>query len=84
MQKRKKTDKSKIKLIQNTRSNEDIDYEFKIPIDSFSFASQKPYSNNYEKGLITFKYKSLLMNSFSIDFNNKNDENNYEISQNLD
>ena len=69
---KKKTDKSKIKMIQNTRSNEDIDYEFKIPIDSFSFASQKPYSNNFEKGLITFKYKSLLMNSFSIDFNNKN------------
>ena len=73
-------------MIQNTRSNEDIDYEFKIPIDSFSFASQKPYSNNYEKGLITFKYKSLLMNSFSIDFKKiqNNDENNYEISQNLD
>jgi hypothetical protein len=81
---KKKTDKSKIKMIQNTRSNEDIDYEFKIPIDSFSFASQKPYSNNYEKGLITFKYKSLLMNSFSIDFNNKNDENNYEINKNMD
>ena len=45
------------------------------------------YYNNYEKGLITFKYKPLLMNSFfSIDFDNiqKNGENNYVKSQNLD
>jgi hypothetical protein len=83
---KKKTDKSKIKMIQNTRSNEDIDYEFKIPIDSFSFCDHKPYSINYEKGLITFKYKPLLMGSVFIDFKKiqNNDENNDEISQNLD
>ena len=47
------------KMIQNTRTNDDVDFEFKIPIDTFTFKSYKYDSYTYEKGLATFLYKPL-------------------------
>ena len=47
------------KMIQNTRTNDDVDFEFKIPIDTFTFKSYKYDSYTYEKGLATFIYKPL-------------------------
>ncbi len=85
----KTKDENNKKIIQNTRSNEDIDYKFKIPIDSFIFSETKPYYKNSEKGLITFKYRALLTESVEIDFKNsqnKNEDNevNFEISERID
>ena len=61
----KENDEIEKKMILNKRINENIDYIFKIPIDSFTLSESKPYFKKFEKGLITFKYK-LLNNSSSI------------------
>ena len=45
------------KMIQDTRTNDDVDFEFKIPIDTFKLDSNK-YEQTYEKGLVNFIYKS--------------------------
>ena len=45
------------KMIQDTRTNDDVDFEFKIPIDTFKLNSNK-YEQTYEKGLVNFIYKS--------------------------
>ena len=69
----KENDEIEKKMILNKRINENIDYIFKIPIDSFTFSESKPYFKKFEKGLITFKYKLLNNNSsISIKFNDIN------------
>ena len=47
------------KMIQNTRINDDVNFEFKIPIDTFIFNSYKYNSYTYDKGLVSFVYSSL-------------------------
>ena len=44
-------------MIQDTRTNDDVDFEFKIPIDTFKLNSNK-YTQTYDKGLVNFIYKS--------------------------
>ena len=56
--KNNKPDKYK-KMIQNTRINDDVNFEFKIPIDTFIFNSYKYNSYTYDKGLVSFVYSSL-------------------------
>ena len=46
-------------MIQNTRINDDVNFEFKIPIDTFIFNSYKYNSYTYDKGLVSFVYSSL-------------------------
>ena len=70
--------KLKKKMILNTRVNENIDYKFKIPIDSFTFSEPKPYFKKSEKGLITFKYKPLKIDDISLNFDETNNNNNEE------
>ena len=74
----KKNDEIEKKMILNTRVNENIDYKFKIPIDSFTFSEPKPYFKKSEKGLITFKYKPLKIDDISLNFDETNNNNNEE------
>ena len=47
------------KIILNNRFLSDIDFSFKIPIDSFHFCNTKPHETVEKNGLVIFKYKQL-------------------------
>ena len=55
---KKKTNEIK-KIILNNRFLSDIDFSFKIPIDSFHFCNTKPHETVEKNGLVIFKYKQL-------------------------
>ena len=57
------TPEEKKNILLNTRNNEDLEFEFKIPVESFNFSSPKYYEQTSEKGLITFKYKGLELDN---------------------
>ena len=57
------TPEEKKNILLNTRNNEDLEFEFKIPVESFNFSSNKYYEQTSEKGLITFKYKALELDN---------------------
>ena len=61
-----KNDEIKTKIIESNISKENLDFYFKIPINSFNFSSNKYDEYTFENGLITFKYKTHVFKSLNI------------------
>ena len=56
-----KEDNQDIKMIYDDRSYKNIDFYFKVPINKFTFSSTKFEECKYEKGIMIFKYKPLIL-----------------------
>ena len=61
-----KNDEIKTKIIESNISKENLDFYFKIPINSFNFSNHKYDEYTFENGLITFKYKTHVFKSLNI------------------
>ena len=55
------------KIILSNIADEDLNFYFKIPINSFCFSNNKYDSFENNKGLVTFKYKPQIFNSLIIE-----------------
>ena len=56
----------KSSIIQSNISEENLDFYFKIPINSFTFSNNKYDEYTFKDGLMTFKYKNQIFNSLYI------------------